>query len=57
VRFESTITKDHADYASQTVIMRTYDDTFSGEKIYPGKVRCSISSFGSPNPTRPQLVA
>lgn len=20
--------------------MRTYDDTFSGEKIYPGKVRC-----------------
>jgi hypothetical protein len=21
--------------------MRTYDDTFSGEKIYPGKVRFS----------------
>jgi hypothetical protein len=21
--------------------MRTYDDTFSGEKIYPGKVRIS----------------
>jgi hypothetical protein len=23
--------------------MRTYDDTFSGEKIYPGKVRMSSS--------------
>ena len=22
--------------------MRTYDDTFSGEKIYPGKVRRSV---------------
>jgi ribosomal protein L24E len=23
--------------------MRTYDDTFSGEKIYPGKVRISYA--------------
>ena len=29
-------------HASQIAVMRTYDDTFSGEKIYPGKVRRSI---------------
>ena len=29
-------------HASLIAIMRTYDDTFSGEKIYPGKVRRSI---------------
>lgn len=22
--------------------MRTYDDSFSGQKIYPGKVRCAV---------------
>ena len=27
--------------ASHTAKMRTYDDTFSGEKIYPGKVSSS----------------
>ena len=32
-------------YASLTAIMRTYDDTFSGQKIYPGKVcLCSTPS-------------
>lgn len=28
----------HPGHASQIAVMRTYDDTFSGEKIYPGKV-------------------
>ncbi len=37
--------------------MRTYDDTFSGEKIYPGKVRitqntCEMEVAIGRNPTR-----
>ncbi len=36
---------DQIDYASDTAVMRTYEDTFSGEKIYPGKVRCSGSTI------------
>ena len=28
-----------------TANMRTYDDTFSGQRIYPGKVRISIPSY------------
>lgn len=32
--------------------MRTYEDTFSGEKIYPGKVRCSRSLRVSPSHPR-----
>ena len=31
----------------QTSKMRTYDDSFSGQRIYPGKV-CSLSLFPSP---------
>jgi hypothetical protein len=28
--------------------MRTYDDTFSGQKIYPGKVRFAVSHTDPP---------
>ena len=37
VAFKSTISSCRKNYA--IVNMRTYEDTFSGEKIYPGKVR------------------
>lgn len=35
--------KDNYD---NTPNMRTYDDTFSGQRIYPGKVRCHSSESG-----------
>ena len=39
-------------YASPTAIMRTYDDTFSGQKIYPGKVCLFYESI---SPASPEL--
>jgi hypothetical protein len=29
--------------------MRTYEDTFSGQKIYPGKVRFAMFHSGAPH--------
>jgi hypothetical protein len=28
--------------------MRTYDDSFSGQKIYPGKVGCFVACYAVP---------
>lgn len=38
-------------YCITTVKMRTYDDTFSGQKIYPGKVRCHFHLSPPYNPS------
>jgi ribosomal protein L24E len=32
--------------------MRTYEDTFSGDKIYPGKVRLSVYNSGGESSTK-----
>tara|TARA_R110002003_G_scaffold9_39_gene738 strand:- start:834 stop:977 length:144 start_codon:yes stop_codon:yes gene_type:complete len=34
--------------------MRTYDDTFSGQKIYPGKVRSAVPHTDPPDIENPQ---
>ena len=38
-------------YCITTAKMRTYDDTFSGQKIYPGKVRCHFHLSPPYNPS------
>jgi hypothetical protein len=35
--------------------MRTYDDTFSGEKIYPGKVRLAYDASSRATYNRSEL--
>lgn len=37
-------------YASPAIIMRTFEDTFSGEKIYPGKVCLPLTHIAPSNP-------
>jgi hypothetical protein len=35
-------------YHANTANMRTYDDSFSGQKIYPGKVRSAVTPMPRP---------